>query len=170
MQLCICLGLLLFTLGPGAAAGFVVFIILTPAQSKIMKHLFRIRRKTMEWTDKRAKLLQELLGGMRLVKFFAWEAPFLKRVAGYRNHEMIGIRCYAPFAWMSDFADLWPQQRENDATGSCSELGIGRLYTGYGIYRSFSRIRKFWTSTYSCRYIFLVDLVLGATFTPYDAA
>ena len=88
VQLGICLGLLLSNLGPSALAGFAVFIILTPIQGKIMKYLFRTRRKTMEWTDKRAKLLQELLGGMKLIKFFAWEAPFLERVAGYRKHEM----------------------------------------------------------------------------------
>jgi hypothetical protein len=42
----------------------------------------------MVWTDKRAKLLQELLGGMKLIKFFAWENPFLDRIGGYRKHEM----------------------------------------------------------------------------------
>jgi ABC-type multidrug transport system fused ATPase/permease subunit len=84
----ICLGLLLSNLGPSALAGFAVFIILIPMQSKIMKFLYRTRRKTMGWTDKRAKLLQELLGGMRLIKFFAWEVPFLKRVAEYRKREM----------------------------------------------------------------------------------
>ncbi|KAI9467371.1 ABC transporter [Lactarius psammicola] len=92
IQLGICLGLLLSNLGPSALAGFSVFIVLTPIQGKIMKSLFRARRKTMEWTDKRAKLLQELLGGMKLIKFFAWEAPFLERVAGYRKHEMSYVR------------------------------------------------------------------------------
>ncbi|KAH9068492.1 ABC transporter [Lactarius deliciosus] len=92
IQLGICLGLLVSNLGPSALAGFSVFIILTPIQGKIMKSLFRIRRKTMEWTDKRAKLLQELLGGMKLIKFFAWEAPFLERVAGYRKREISYVR------------------------------------------------------------------------------
>ncbi|KAH9003061.1 ABC transporter [Lactarius hatsudake] len=92
IQLGICLGLLVSNLGPSALAGFSVFVILTPIQGKIMKSLFRIRRKTMEWTDKRAKLLQELLGGMKLIKFFAWEAPFLERVAGYRKREMSYVR------------------------------------------------------------------------------
>jgi len=69
-------------------AGFSVFVILTPLQGKIMKALFSIRRKTMVWTDKRAKLLQELLGGMKLIKFFAWENPFLERIGGYRKREM----------------------------------------------------------------------------------
>ena len=88
IQLGICLGLLISNLGPSALAGFAVFVILTPMQGRIMKSLFKARRKTMEWTDKRAKLLQELLAGMKLIKFFAWEVPFLKRVAEYRKHEM----------------------------------------------------------------------------------
>jgi hypothetical protein len=84
----ICLALLISNLGPSALAGFSVFFFLTPTQGKIMKTLFQIRRKTMVWTDKRAKLLQELLGGMKLIKFFAWEIPFLNRIAGYRKQEM----------------------------------------------------------------------------------
>ena len=88
IQMVICLALLISTLGPSALAGFSIFIILTPVQGKIMKTLFSIRRKSMVWTDKRAKLLQELLGGMKLIKFFAWENPFLDRISGYRKHEM----------------------------------------------------------------------------------
>ena len=88
IQLGICLGLLLSTLGPSALAGFAVFVVLTPIQGKIVELLFRTRRMTMEWTDKRAKLLQELLGGMKLIKLFSWEVPFLKRIAGYRKYEM----------------------------------------------------------------------------------
>ncbi|KAI9463347.1 ABC transporter [Lactarius psammicola] len=92
IQLGVCLGLLLSNLGPSALAGFAVFVIITPIQGKIVKSLSRIRRKAMEWTDKRAKLLQELLGGMKLIKFFAWEAPFLKRIAVYREHEISYVR------------------------------------------------------------------------------
>ncbi len=84
----ICLGLLISNLGPSALAGFAVFVVLAPIQGKIMLSFFQLRKQTMEWTDKRAKLLQELLGGIKLIKFFAWEVPFLKRVAGYRKHEM----------------------------------------------------------------------------------
>ncbi|KAH9068488.1 ABC transporter [Lactarius deliciosus] len=92
IQLGICLGLLVSNLGASALAGFAVFVVLAPIQGKIMKSFFSIRRKTMEWTDKRAKLLQELLGGIKLIKFFAWEVPFLKRLAGFRKREMSYIR------------------------------------------------------------------------------
>jgi ABC-type multidrug transport system fused ATPase/permease subunit len=88
IQFVICLALLISDLGPSALAGFSVFFLLIPLQSKIMKTLFSIRRKTMVWTDKRAKLLQELLGGMKLIKFFAWENPFLEQISGYRKREM----------------------------------------------------------------------------------
>lgn len=38
--------------------------------------------------DKRAKLLQEILGGIRIIKFFSWEVPFLKRIGEYRTNEI----------------------------------------------------------------------------------
>ena len=84
----VCLGFLIGNLGPSALAGFSVFVVLIPIQGRVMKTLFETRRQAMQWTDKRAKLLQELLGGMKLIKFFAWENPFLSRIAGYRKQEM----------------------------------------------------------------------------------
>jgi len=84
----ICLVLLLLQLGPSALAGFAFFILATPVQTFVMKRLFALRRKSMDWTDKRAKLLQELLGGMKIIKFFAWEIPFLERISDYRRREM----------------------------------------------------------------------------------
>jgi ABC-type bacteriocin/lantibiotic exporter with double-glycine peptidase domain len=84
----ICLILLIINLGPSALAGFAFFVLATPPQTIVMKHLFKIRAKSMVWTDKRAKLLQELLGGMKVIKFFSWETPFLRRLVEYRQKEM----------------------------------------------------------------------------------
>lgn len=69
-------------------AGFGFFVLATPLQTWVMKTLFAVRRKSMFWTDKRAKLLQELLGGMKVIKFFAWENSFLARIADYRKREL----------------------------------------------------------------------------------
>lgn len=79
-------------MGPSALAGFAMFILLTPLQTYAMKALFKIRFKSMAWTDRRVKLLQELLGGIRILKLFAWEIPFLKRIADYRGKEIAYIR------------------------------------------------------------------------------
>jgi ABC transporter transmembrane region len=82
------LSLLLLDLGPSALAGFAIFFLASPLQTYAKKCMFAIRCKSMLWTDKRSKLLQELLGGMKVIKFFAWEIPFLERISGYRRLEM----------------------------------------------------------------------------------
>jgi ABC-type multidrug transport system fused ATPase/permease subunit len=88
VQMTICLVLLLINLGPSALAGYSFFVLCTPIQTRVMKRLMRLRRESMKWTDKRAKLLQELLGGMKIIKFFAWEIPYLKRIAEFRSKEI----------------------------------------------------------------------------------
>lgn len=88
IQLTICLILLLINLGPSALAGFAIFFLATPLQTYGVKRMFSLRMKSMVWTDKRSKLLQELLSGIRVIKFFSWEVPFLKRVSEYRKNEM----------------------------------------------------------------------------------
>lgn len=84
----ICLVLLIINLGPSALAGFAFFVLATPLQTIAMKQLMKLRQKIMIWTDKRAKLLQELLGGIKIIKFFNWEVPFLRKIVGYRQNEM----------------------------------------------------------------------------------
>lgn len=101
IQLTICLILLLINLGPSALAGFALLVIATPINTMLMKRFFSIRIKSMAWTDKRSKLLQEMLSGMRVIKLFSWETPFLKRIAEYRRLEM----AYATFHSL-DYIDL----------------------------------------------------------------
>ncbi|EGN95824.1 hypothetical protein SERLA73DRAFT_60499 [Serpula lacrymans var. lacrymans S7.3] len=88
IQLAICLVLLILNLGPSALAGFAVFFAVAPFQSIFVTHLIRLRKSSMEWTDKRSKLLQELFSGIKVIKLFAWEIPFLKRVSSFRQKEM----------------------------------------------------------------------------------
>ena len=46
----------------------------------------------MIWTDKRAKVLLEVMGGMRVVKYFGYEEPFLKKIYDVRREEVKGIK------------------------------------------------------------------------------
>ncbi|KAG1747124.1 ABC transporter [Suillus paluster] len=92
IQLTVCLILLLINLGPSALAGFALFVVATPIQIYGIGRLFSLRMKSMVWTDKRSKILQEVLSGMRVIKFFSWEVPFLKRISEYRQNEMAYIR------------------------------------------------------------------------------
>lgn len=92
IQMIVCLILLLVNLGPSALAGYAFFVLCTPVQTRVMRRLMGLRQKSMFWTDKRAKLLQELLGGMKIIKYFTWEIPYLKRIADFRTNEMRYIR------------------------------------------------------------------------------
>ncbi|KAF8530160.1 ABC protein [Hysterangium stoloniferum] len=91
IQIIICLIILLVQLGPSALAGFCVLIITIPIQKRAMVYQFKIRKGSMRWTDQRASLTQELLGGMRVVKWFTYEKPFLKRLWFIRHMELKGI-------------------------------------------------------------------------------
>jgi ABC-type multidrug transport system fused ATPase/permease subunit len=87
IQLIICLAILLVNLGPSALAGFAIFILVIPIQVRLMRLLLLFRQRTMLFTDKRAKLLQELLSSIKIIKFFAWEDPYLARIQQVREPE-----------------------------------------------------------------------------------
>ncbi|CDO74908.1 hypothetical protein BN946_scf184988.g15 [Trametes cinnabarina] len=79
-------------LGPSALAGFSLFLLIIPVQERVMSMQFRIGKKSLKWTDKRAKTILEVLGAMRVVKYFCYEQPFLKRIFDIRKKELEGTR------------------------------------------------------------------------------
>ena len=46
------------------------------------------RTEAAQFTEKRVKLMSEILMAIKLVKFYAWEVPFAKRVAEARAVEV----------------------------------------------------------------------------------
>lgn len=49
----------------------------------------KIRKQANNWTDHRARILLKFLGSMRVVKYFSYDIPFLKRQSASR----ISSRC-----------------------------------------------------------------------------
>ncbi|KAK4687016.1 hypothetical protein P7C73_g3094, partial [Tremellales sp. Uapishka_1] len=92
VQFIVAMIILLVLIGYSALPGIGFLLIMSPVQIWIMKNLFVVRKKSMIWTDKRAKLLQEILGGMRIVKLMAWELPFLRRLGAIREMELKYVR------------------------------------------------------------------------------
>ncbi|KAH8099948.1 ABC protein [Cristinia sonorae] len=92
IQVTVCLIILLIQLGPSALAGFSLFILMIPLQERVMAFQFQIRKKANIWTDQRAKIILEVLGAMRVVKYFSYEIPFLNRIFELRKQELFGIR------------------------------------------------------------------------------
>jgi len=88
LQLIIILVLLIRSLGFWSLIGFSIFVIVIPLQGVIMKLSARLRQKTAKLTDQRVKKTQEILGSMRIIKFFGWENSFLNVLSKLRTNEL----------------------------------------------------------------------------------
>jgi ABC-type multidrug transport system fused ATPase/permease subunit len=92
VQFGVAFALLIVTLGPSALAGFAVLLVFGPFQTVVMRKMANLRKAIMPITDKRVKLAQEVLQGIRVVKFFAWEESFLSKLADLRALELAKTR------------------------------------------------------------------------------
>ncbi|KAL4079849.1 P-loop containing nucleoside triphosphate hydrolase protein [Scleroderma yunnanense] len=88
----LCLVILLVELGLSALVGFSLFVLVFPLQERMMSLQHRLRIRSVVWTEKRAKVMLEVLGAMRVVKYFSYEVPFLKRLFEFRKNELREIR------------------------------------------------------------------------------
>ncbi|KAL2016707.1 hypothetical protein VTK56DRAFT_3170 [Thermocarpiscus australiensis] len=88
----ITLVLLLVNLTYSALAGFALLAIGVPVLTNAIKKLFVRRKAINKITDQRVSLTQEILQSVRFVKFFGWEASFLKRLEEFRNREISSIQ------------------------------------------------------------------------------
>ncbi|KAJ3080477.1 hypothetical protein HK102_003018 [Quaeritorhiza haematococci] len=88
LQILMITGFLIAQLGPAAIAGVGLLFLLTPLQGTLWRQLATIRKIIAPITDSRVKLMQEILQGIRVIKFFTWEDSFLKKIEEYRGQEM----------------------------------------------------------------------------------
>ncbi|GAA5860817.1 hypothetical protein JCM3774_003151 [Rhodotorula dairenensis] len=84
--------ILLCTIGVSSLAGIALVIVALPMQTYAMRQLFKGRQQAQVFTDERIKTISELLSGIRIVKFFAWEKPILANVATSRKRELGKVR------------------------------------------------------------------------------
>ncbi|KAJ3027782.1 UNVERIFIED_CONTAM: hypothetical protein HDU68_003121, partial [Siphonaria sp. JEL0065] len=91
-QILAAVGLLLWILGPSALAGAAVMAIYIPFQFRIIRVLSGFRKSANKFMDKRVKLIQEALLGIRVVKIYAWEESFKKVISDARAEELKHIR------------------------------------------------------------------------------
>ncbi|EEY21461.1 canalicular multispecific organic anion transporter 1 [Verticillium alfalfae VaMs.102] len=84
--------LLIINLGYSALAGVAVLVLGLTTLTKVVKVLARLRAAVTMVTDQRAGLTQEILHGIRFVKYFGWESAFLRRLQGIRASETSSLQ------------------------------------------------------------------------------
>ncbi|KAJ7148941.1 multidrug resistance-associated ABC transporter [Mycena crocata] len=92
IQIIIGVGLLIGNLGYSALVGLGVLVLGFPLQMVLVRVMFTQRKKGVKFTDTRVRLSNEVLQGIRLIKYYAWEAFFTHQIGDLREREIRTVR------------------------------------------------------------------------------
>uniref|UniRef100_A0A669EP13 ABC-type glutathione-S-conjugate transporter n=1 Tax=Oreochromis niloticus TaxID=8128 RepID=A0A669EP13_ORENI len=94
IEIALCLFFLWQHLGPSALAGIATVILIFPLNGFIAKKRSKLQVKAiqMKFMDGRIRLMNEILNGIKILKFYAWEKAFLEQVLGYREKELKALK------------------------------------------------------------------------------
>ncbi|XP_009988302.1 PREDICTED: canalicular multispecific organic anion transporter 2 [Tauraco erythrolophus] len=107
LQIFLALYFLWETLGPSVLAGVAVMVLLIPFNSAIAMKTRAFQVEQMRYKDSRIKLMNEILGGIKVLKLYAWEPSFSEKVLEIRKNELRVLKKSAylnslsTFAWIS---------------------------------------------------------------------
>ncbi|KAI8366373.1 multi drug resistance-associated protein MRP [Choanephora cucurbitarum] len=84
-QIVIALVFLYNLMGPSVGAGVGILVLSIPLNTVIARKMRSLQKKQMGNKDARVKLMNEILNGIRVIKLYAWETPFLEKINYIRN-------------------------------------------------------------------------------------
>lgn len=88
LQIVVAVSALFYMLGISALAGVAILVVLGPIIAKVSQKRAQIRRHISSIYDERVTLMNEILRGIRIIKFYAWERSFRKEVGDIREREI----------------------------------------------------------------------------------
>lgn len=105
LQIALALYFLWQVLGPSVMAGFAVMILMIPINGVIANISKKLQMQQMKNKDERVKVMNEVLGGMKVLKLYAWEKSFEEKILGIRQKEIDLLKKIAYMNSVSVF--LW---------------------------------------------------------------
>jgi ATP-binding cassette, subfamily C (CFTR/MRP), member 1 len=100
---------LVLEVGWSGVAGAALMLFMVPVQSILARFIGKYRAQLMKYTDQRVKLINEVLNGIRVVKFYAWEAPYAERIRIARENELRYLRSLQILRAINlSLAFVWP--------------------------------------------------------------
>jgi len=91
-------------LGWPAFVGVAILFVSLPLNGYMAGLMRKFQLQQMKLKDKRIKLMNEILGGMKVLKLYAWEPSFINQIGLIRNDEIKVMKKAAYFqAFMSFF-------------------------------------------------------------------
>ncbi|NWU61608.1 MRP3 protein, partial [Pterocles burchelli] len=105
LQIFLALYFLWQALGPSVLAGVAVMVLLIPFNSAIAIKTRAFQVEQMRYKDSRIKLMNEILGGIKVLKLYAWEPSFSEKVLEIRKNELQVLKKAAYLNSVSTF--IW---------------------------------------------------------------
>ncbi len=88
IQILICVFLLWRYLGIASLAGLLVMVLSIPLNALINEKSRRLDIKKLKYQDMRIKMINELLNGIKVIKFFGLELSFQRIIRNIRKNEL----------------------------------------------------------------------------------
>uniref|UniRef100_A0A669ERU9 Canalicular multispecific organic anion transporter 1 n=1 Tax=Oreochromis niloticus TaxID=8128 RepID=A0A669ERU9_ORENI len=103
LQIIISIVFLWLELGPSVLAGLGVMVLLIPTNALIATKARKLQIENMKFKDKRMKIMNEILNGIKILKLYAWEPSFQKQVEDIRGEELKVMKKFAYLTSVSIF-------------------------------------------------------------------
>lgn len=84
-----------FFVGPSSLTMIGVTLVILPITGLLSRIGDRLQGALMALKDDRLMYTNEALGNIRILKFYTWEVPFMKRILDIREKEVTTIKLYA---------------------------------------------------------------------------
>jgi len=92
IQIGVTLGLLSKYIGPYGLISLAVALLVSPLIAHLAGSMGKQRFRMQSHSDSRLRYIKELLTSIRIIKYYAWEKPFLKHIEGAREQQLKFVR------------------------------------------------------------------------------
>ncbi|XP_067276901.1 canalicular multispecific organic anion transporter 1 isoform X2 [Pseudorasbora parva] len=103
LQIALSIAFLWIELGPAVLAGLLVMVLMVPINGWLATKSRTFQVQNMKFKDSRMKIVNDILNGIKILKYYAWESSFESQVQGIREKELKVMRKYAYLSSVSIF-------------------------------------------------------------------
>ncbi|KAL6466399.1 hypothetical protein MHYP_G00242030 [Metynnis hypsauchen] len=103
LQIILSIVFLWIELGPSVLAGLLVMVLMVPINGLLATKSKTFQMKNMKLKDRRMKIMNEILNGIKILKLYAWEPSFEAQVQDIRDQELKVMKKFAYLSAVSTF-------------------------------------------------------------------
>lgn len=103
LQIALAILFLWFELGPSVLAGLAVMVLMVPINGLLANKARTIQVDNMKYKDKRLKIMNEILSGIKILKLYAWEPSFQAQVEELREEELKVLKRFSYLTSVTTF-------------------------------------------------------------------